>query len=424
MAVEITTLENGMTVITDEMPHLKTATAGVWVDAGARHERPVQNGISHMLEHMAFKGTQRRSARDIAEEIETVGGHLNAHTTHEATAYHARIMSSDMPLAIDILADILQHATFDPVEIERERGVILSEIGQALDTPDDLVFDHLLEAAFPGQAMGRPILGTEETVTSFDGAALRNYLAERYHAPGMVLAGAGGVAHADLVALAEERFAALSREKTNGMEEAHFEAGDRRTARDLEQTHLAIAFKGVPYHDPDYYVSQLYAGVMGGGMSSRLFQEIREKRGLCYSVFSFAWSFAETGLLGFYAGASPDDVAELLPVLAGEVTRAMDDITEEEVDRARAQIKAGLLMNLESSSSRAEQVARQYMIHGRVPDVEELIGEVEAVDAGAVRRFARRLLRESEPAVAAVGPLGGKGGGLESRDHIAARFIP
>ncbi len=424
MAVEITTLDNGMTVLTDAMPHLKTATVGIWVDAGARHESLAQNGISHMLEHMAFKGTQRRSALDIAEEIETVGGHLNAHTTHEATAYHARILSEDTPLAIDLLADILQNSTFDPQEIERERGVILSEIGQALDTPDDLVFDHLLEATFPGQALGRPILGTEESVTRFDGAALRGYLAERYHAPGMVLAGAGGVSHAELVELAQERFNALSREKTGGMEAAHFEPGDRRTARDLEQTHLAIAFEGVPYGDPDYYVSQVFSGVMGGGMSSRLFQEIREKRGLCYSVFSFAWSFAETGLLGFYAGASPDDVAELVPVLAGEMTRAMSDITEEEVARARAQIKAGLLMNLESSSSRAEQIARQYMIHGRVPGEEELIAEVEAVDAAALRRFAERLLRRSAPAVAAVGPLGGKGGGLESRDHIAARFTP
>ena len=424
MAVELTKLENGMTVLSDAMPHLQTATVGVWVDAGARHESPSQNGISHMLEHMAFKGTQRRSARDIAEEIETVGGHLNAHTTHEATAYHARIMSADAELAVDILADILQNSTFDPVEIERERGVILSEIGQAQDTPDDLVFDHLMEAAFPGQPLGRAILGTEETVTSFDGAALRNYLGERYHAPGMVLTGAGGVTHADLVALAEERFGALSRDKASGMEPAHFEPGDRRTARDLEQTHIAIAFEGVPYGDPDYYVSQVFAGVMGGGMSSRLFQEIREKRGLCYSVFSFAWSFAETGLLGFYAGASPDDVAELVPVLAGEVTRAMADIGEDEVARARAQLKAGLLMNLESSSSRAEQIARQYMIYGRVPGVQEVIREVEAVDAEALRRFADRLLRRSGPAVAAVGPLGGKGGGLESRDHIAARFIP
>lgn len=422
MAVEVTKLGNGLTVVSDHMPHLETTSVGVWVNTGARNESPRQHGVSHLLEHMAFKGTERRSARAIAEEIETVGGHLNAHTTHEATAYYARVLRDDLPLAVDLLADILQHSTFEPNELERERGVVIQEIGQSLDTPDDLVFDHLLEAAYPGQPLGRTILGTVDTVRAFGRDALQGYMEERYHAPGMVLAAAGAVDHERLVALAHARFGELPRRLSNGAEPGTFSGGERRETRDLEQAHVALAFEGPAYGDPDYYTAQIFSSVLGGGMSSRLFQEVREKRGLCYSVFSYAWSFADTGLLGVYAGTSPDDLAELMPVIAGEIERVGEDASEEETARARAQMKAGLMMNLESSSSRAEQIARQYTVHGRVLPIEEIVAKVDEVDAGAVRRFAGRLLSKPLPAVAAVGPLSGAAGGLESYERIAARF--
>lgn len=422
MSVNVTKLDSGLTVVTDRMPHLETASVGVWVNTGARNESQSQHGVSHLLEHMAFKGTERRTARLIAEEIETVGGHLNAHTTHEATAYYARVMKNDMPLAIDLLSDILQHSTFDPAELERERGVVIQEIGQSLDTPDDLVFDHLLDAAYPGQPLGRTILGTVDTVTGFGRDALQGYMAERYYAPGMVVAAAGGVDHETLVALADERFAGLPRRISNGAEPAAFHGGERREERDLEQAHVALAFEGPAYGDPDYYTAQVFASVLGGGMSSRLFQEVRERRGLCYSVFAFSWSFVDTGVLGVYAGTSPGDLGELMPVLAGEITRLGEDASEDETARARAQMKAGLLMGLESSSTRAEQIARQYMIHGRVLPMDEVIARVEAVDAAAIRRFASRILGKGGPALAAVGPLGGAGGGLESYERIAARF--
>ncbi len=422
MSVEVTKLENGLTVVTDSMPHLETTSVGVWVNTGARHEAKPEHGVSHMLEHMAFKGTERRSALAIAEEIETVGGYLNAHTTHEATAYYARVLKQDLPLAVDILADILQHSVFDPQEVERERGVIISEIGQAHDTPDDMVFDHLLEAAYPDQPLGRSILGTIDTVSGFGRDALQGYMSQRYLAPGMVLAGAGGIDHGALVALARERFGALPSRGTNGVEPARFAGGERRIERDLEQAHLALAFEGPTYSDPDYYTAQVFSGVLGGGMSSRLFQEVREKRGLCYSTFAFSWSFADTGVFGVYAGTSPDDVAELLPVLSGEIGRLGEDASEDEVARARAQIKAGLMMGLESSSSRAEQIARQFTVHGRVLPIGELIERVEAVDATAVRRYADRLLGGRQLALSAIGPLAGKDGGLESYDRIAARF--
>ncbi len=422
MAVNVTRLENGLTVVTDLMPHLETTSVGVWVNTGARNESPHQHGVSHLLEHMAFKGTQRRSARAIAEEIENVGGHINAHTTHETTAYYARVLKNDLPLAIDLLSDILQHSVFEAGELERERGVVIQEIGQSLDTPDDLVFDHLLEAAYPAQALGRTILGTVDTVRSFGRDALQGYMSERYQAPGMVLAAAGAVDHAELVALAEERFAALPGARERGLEPAKFRGGERRETRELEQAHVALAFEGPAYSDEDYYTAQIFSSVLGGGMSSRLFQEVREKRGLCYSVFAYAWSFVDTGMLGVYAGTSPDDLAELMPVIAGEIARLGEDATEEETARARAQMKAGLLMNLESSSSRAEQIARQYTIHGRVLPLDEMIAKVDAVDAAAMRRFASRFLSKPKPAMAAVGPLNGAGGGLESYERLAARF--
>jgi predicted Zn-dependent peptidase len=422
MSVEVTRLENGLTVVTDSMSHLQTASVGVWVNTGARHETAHEHGVSHMLEHMAFKGTERRSALAIAEEIETVGGHLNAHTTHEATAYYARVLKQDTGLAVDILADILQNSVFDPEEVERERGVIISEIGQAHDTPDDVVFDDLLEAAYQDQPLGRSILGTVETVSNFSRDELQGYMGQRYLAPGMVLAAAGGVDHQELVKLAGDRFGALPNRKSNGAETAIFRPGERRKERDLEQVHLALAFEGPTYGDPDYYTAQVFSGVLGGGMSSRLFQEVREKRGLCYSVFAFSWSFADTGVFGIYAGTSPDDVAELMPVLSGELCRLGHDASEDEVARARAQIKAGLMMGLESSSSRSEQIARQYMIHGRVLPIEELIEKVDAVDAAAVRRYAGRLLSGPGLALSAIGPLHGRDGGLESYDRIAARF--
>ncbi|MBI1262593.1 MAG: insulinase family protein [Rhizobiales bacterium] len=423
MAVEVSRLSNGLTIVTDSMPHLQTTSVGVWVETGARHEDESINGISHMLEHMAFKGTQRRSARDIAEEIETVGGHLNAHTTHEATAYHARVLMGDLPLAVDIIADILQNSAFDAEELERERGVIVQEIGQAQDTPDEMVFDYLMGAAFPGQALGRPILGTVETVASFGRAQLRDYMQERYLASGMVLAAAGGVDHQALVALAQDRFGNLATAENKTHEPTRFIGGEHRDDRELEQVHLTLAFEGPRYSDPDFHTAQVFAGVLGGGMSSRLFQEVRENLGLCYSVFAYSWSFADTGMFGVYAGTSPDDVAALVPVLAREIKRLGEDATEAETARARAQIKAGLMMGLESSSARAEQIARQYMIHGRVVPVEEIVAHIEAVDAEAIRRFARRIVANApHMALAAVGPLSGANGGLESYEAIVAKF--
>lgn len=417
MAVSITNLDNGMRVVSEAMPHVRTASVGVWVGAGTRDEPASINGAAHLLEHMAFKGTERRSALSIAEEIEAVGGHLNAYTSREQTAYYARILGDDLPLAVDILADILQHSTLDPEELKREQDVVLQEIGQANDTPDDIIFDFLQEAAYPGQALGRPVLGTEASVKAMRREELHDFMRAHYRAPSMVLVGSGAIEHEALVALAAERFGALPRSHSLVPEVARYHGGAWREEREIDQAHVSIAFDAVPHEDPDYYAVQVYATLLGGGMSSRLFQEVREKRGLAYSVFASAASYRDGGLFTVYAGTDPGQVAELVPVIAAEMLDATAKISDDEVRRAAAQLKVGLLMSLESSAARIEQLGRQMLIFGRPLDTEQVISAVDSVDAWAVKRVARRLLSKP-PALAAVGPLSR----LESHDRIAARF--
>ena len=417
MAPRITTLNNGLRVVTEHMPTLKTSALGVWIGAGARNETAANNGVAHMLEHMAFKGTERRNARAIAEEIEAVGGHLNAYTSREQTAYFARTLAEDVPLSIDMLADILQHSTFEPAELERERGVIIQEIGQTNDTPDDLVFDNLQHIAWPDQPLGRSILGTEELVSGMKREDLSGFMASNYHAPGMVLAAAGAVDHDQIVAMAQQHFGALSGTAPAPFSPGLYVGGESREERDLDQAHVALGFPGISFDDPDFYAVQVYATLLGGGMSSRLFQEVREKRGLAYSVFAFSASYSDSGLFTVYAGTGGDDLPKLIPVIADEMKKTVDDVEEAEVARARAQLKAGLLMSLESPSSRAEQFGRQMLIHGRILDTDEVIARVEAVDRSAVRRVAGRILA-GKPALAALGPVAA----LADYDKVAAQF--
>ena len=418
MSVEVTTLPNGLRVVTDPMPQLESAAVGVWVDAGGRHETAELNGVAHMLEHMAFKGTERRSAIRIAEEIEAVGGHLNAYTSREQTAYFVRVLKDDVALGVDLLADIVQHSVFDEEELARERTVIEQEIGQAEDTPDDIIFDHLQAAAFPDQPVGWPILGSVERVRGFTSADLRRFLGLHYHGPRTVLVASGAVTHDAMVRLAEQAFPALENKGGQPLVPAAYAGGPHYEERDLEQLHFALAFPGVPYDDADFYAVQVMATALGGGMSSRLFQEVRERRGLCYSVFAYASSFVDGGIVTIYAGTGPEQADELVSTIVTETLRLADDAAEAEVARARAQLKAGLLMSLESPSARSEQLARQMMIHGRPMSRDEIVEKVEAVDAAAVRRAVARVIGSGAPTVAALGPLDG----LASYDRIASSF--
>lgn len=414
----LTTLPNGLRVVSAHMPHLESASIGVWVNSGARHEAPQMHGISHLLEHMAFKGTRRRSALQIAEEIEAVGGHVNAYTSRENTAYYIRVLKNDVPLAVDILADILQESVFDPAELEREQDVIVQEIGQALDTPDDLVFDRLQETTYPGQAIGRTILGTPDSVGAITPEILRGHMGRNYRAQDMVLSAAGNVDHEHLVQLAGEKFASLAQSVPGEQWQAHFKSGDTRENKKLEQAHLVLALEGITYDDPDYFTSQMFTAILGGGMSSRLFQEVREKRGLCYSIYAFSSSCVDTGMVGVYAGTGADRLAELTPVIIGELQGLAGSVKSDEVARARAQFKAGLLMGLESSSARCEQMARHLLMRGRLLSNEELIDKIDSVDVSAVERFTERVLNRPKLAISALGPITH----LESQSKIAARF--
>lgn len=411
MSVNVTRLDSGLTVVTDAMPHLETAALGVWSGVGGRDEKPDEHGISHLLEHMAFKGTARRSARQIAEEIEAVGGDLNAATSTETTAYYARVLKADVPLGLDVLADILTSPTFDAEELEREKSVIEQEIGAAQDTPDDVVFEHLSELAYPDQPMGRSLLGTPETLRGFDSNKLRGYLTTHYRGPDMVVAAAGAVEHERVVDEVARLFTGFSGPAGPKPQRAAFGSGGARVVRrDLEQAHLTLALEGLPQTDPALFSLNVFVNLLGGGMSSRLFQEVREKRGLCYTISTFHMPYSDTGFFGLYTGTDPNDAPEMMEVIVDEINNAVETLKEAEIARAKAQMKAGLLMALESCSSRAEQLSRHILAYGRPLTVDELIGRIEAVDLASTREAGRALLTRSRPAVVALGT----GRGLDS----------
>ena len=405
MSVQTTTLKNGLRVVSDKLSHVETVTVGAWVDVGSRFEEQPENGLSHMLEHMAFKGTKRRTALDIAEEVENVGGYLNAYTSREHTTYYARLLKEDLALGVDVLGDILQNSTFAAEELERERGVIIQEIGQAEDTPDDVVFDLLQSAAYPEQPMGRPILGTIDLVNGFDRDDLANYMGNHYRAEQMAVVAAGNLDHDEFVNIVSNHFDGLQNDRATKKQKAVYSGGEKRMERDLEQVNLLFGLDGIPFNDPDYYTSQVMSTVYGGGMSSRLFQEVREKRGLVYSVYSYMGSYVDGGTFAVYAGTGPDQVKELVPVIADEFHKMIEYVSDEEVARAVAQIKAGILMSLESTTSRMEQLGRQQMIFGRHVPREEVLDKINQVNADAVQKCAERLLTDSRLSIGAIGPL-------------------
>jgi predicted Zn-dependent peptidase len=404
-AIRVTRLPSGLTVVTERMERVETVSLGAYVAAGTRNELAEENGVSHFLEHMAFKGTERRTAAGIAEEIEAVGGHINAYTAREQTAYYVKVLKEDTALGADIIGDILTHSTFDPEELERERGVILQEIGQANDTPDDIIFDHFQETAFPDQPMGRPVLGSEEGIRSMPRGVLTGYMGRHYAASNVVVAAAGNLRHDAILDLVGAHFADLAAEPPPPALPGIYQGGEFREERDLDQVHIVLGFPSVAYGEPDYYPALLLSTLLGGGMSSRLFQEVREKRGLVYSVYSFSAPYADGGLFGIYAGTGESEAGELMPVTLDELGKVQDSVTEVELARARAQVKASLLMSLESTGSRCEQLARQMQVFGRVIPTAETVGKIEAVTVDDVTRAARRIFR-APPTLATLGPAG------------------
>jgi len=414
----VTTLANGLRVATDPLDGVETASVGLWIEAGARDETPHINGASHFLEHMMFKGTPTRSAYQIVEEIETVGGHINAYTSRENTAFYAKILAEDLPLAVDVIADIVENATIDTGEFERERQVILQEIHQAQDTPDDIIFDHFQEAAFPDQPLGMPVLGTTEGVTALARDAVADHKQQHYAPHRMVLAAAGAVDHDALVEMADRLLSRPTGDAPPTRPTASYTGGDIRIERDLEQVHVVMGLEAPGLAADDHDAAAVFATLMGGGMSSRLFQEIREERGLAYSIHAYLSAYDDTGIFTVYAGTSQSDVAELVPVVCEEMMKSTRSIPEDEIERAKAQLRAGTLMARESTSARCEHLARHLMTFGRPIPVEETKARIAAVDAAAIRAVAERIVASSLT-VAATGPLAN----LETFEATKARLV-
>jgi predicted Zn-dependent peptidase len=402
--IKVTTLPSGLRIATDPMPLVETVRLGVWVDAGSRDELPDEHGVAHLLEHMAFKGTARRSAKQIAEEIEAVGGELNAMTSPEQTAFVAKVLATDTSLALDILADILIEPTFDAEELRREQDVIVQEIGAYKDAPEEVVHDYFTEAAFPGQAIGRSILGTQQSVTSFDSAAVRRFLDRNYKAAHTVVAAAGKVEHERFTDEVERLFERYAGEEPPAHAPANYLGGEMRDSRRAEQAHVMLGFGGVSYLDDAHDAVQVFASAVGGGMSSRLFQDIREKRGLAYSIYAFHAAYRDTGALGVYAGTDPAKTRELALIALDVLRQAAEGLTEEEIRRAKAQSKVALLSAQEAAAARVSFTARSLLAYGRVLSREELIGRIDRLSVEDVRNAGRKRI-ETPMALAAVGPL-------------------
>ncbi len=418
MSVSVTRLQNGMNVITHHMPHLETVALGIWVKAGARDENPEENGVAHFLEHMAFKGTKRRSAQDIAEEIESAGGEINAATGMETTTYYARVLKDDWLLALDILADIFNESVLDETELDREREVILQEIAAAKDQPDDLVFDLAQAASFGDHPLGRSILGPVNIIEGITRDQMVAWRDRNYWASRIVVCAAGNIDHQKFVKETEKLFGHLSPGHAPQRQPPSFVAVSQLEQKPLDQTHIVLAFPAPNYRDPKVYQLQVLSNILGGGMSSRLFQEVREKRGLCYSVFAYGTAYEDVGQLGIYAATSPENTAELIEVSSEVILSTGNTILENEIARAKAQLKTSLVMNLENASSRADQIARQYLAFGEIPDMAQLLSRINAVNSDDVAKLAKSIFSTNMPALSAVGQLSN----LASHTAIAARF--
>ncbi|PIZ32494.1 MAG: peptidase M16 [Alphaproteobacteria bacterium CG_4_10_14_0_8_um_filter_37_21] len=401
---KISTLSNGLRIATDYIPHVETVSLGVWFNVGSSHEEKSVNGISHVLEHMAFKGTQSRSALQISETIESVGGYLNAYTSRETTAYYARVLKEHTDLAVDILGDILQNSVFEKEELDKEKKVILQEIAQSQDTPDDVVFDYFQSTCYPDQALGRSILGPAENVMGFSHKQVKQYMQDHYSTNNMIFAAAGNIDHDSLVHMIENSLKSFPTGSDLSKDSAIYKGGDYRKQKDLEQAHIVIGFKGKSLNDDDYYTQMLAATMLGGGMSSRLFQEVREKRGLVYTISAFAQAATDSGIFGIYAGTGADQTTELLPVIAAELNKARCAFTLEELGRAKAQIKASLLMGLESTSHRCERMANHMLYYGNVIETTAIVKKIEAMDLTHIHGYMDDVL-SSVPTLASLGPV-------------------
>ena len=415
--VNITTLDNGLRIVTQNMPGLETVSMGIWNFVGGRDELESINGVAHLLEHMDFKGTTSKTALQISDTIENVGGNINAYTSKEITAYTVSLLGDDLPLGIDILTDILQNSIFDEKELNKERGTIIQEIGMYLDVPASMVGDYFFEKAYPNQAMGRSILGPKDIIEKISRNEIINFMNEHYNPKKMVISAAGKVDHDSFVEQLKTKLNNLPNGKSDLPEKANFKSGEYREDKKLEQIHLMLGFEGIDYYHDDYYSLEIYDSLIGGGMSSRLFQEIREKRGLVYDIHSFSGSYTDTGIFGVGCGTGETQIKELMPILCDELNKSLDNIVEKEVNRGKAQLKVNQMMRRERANSRCTSAAYQLLIHNRVIEPSEIIKKNDEVSIETVNRVAKKII--SGPiAISSIGPIKN----LENIDQIQNRF--
>lgn len=415
--LKITELDNGLRVVTQNMPGLETVAMGIWNSIGGRDEVESNNGVAHLLEHMAFKGTKTKNALQIAETIEDVGGYINAYTSKEVTAYHVRLLADDLHHGVDILTDILQNSTFAEDELNRERGVIIQEIGMYLDTPDDMIFDYWQEKAYPNQSMGRSILGKTDIIKNISREEVKGFMADNYNPKKMIISAAGKINHDQFVEMIKNTCTNLPIGKSNKREKANFLSGEYREEKKLEQIHLLLGFEGIDLYHDDYFSLDIFASLLGGGMSSRLFQEIREKRGLVYGISSFSASYTDTGMFGIYCGTGENQIQELIPVLFNELNTSPSSISEKEIDRGKASLKASLMMSRESSNSRCRSAANQLLNHNRIIDPSEILEKINAVSKESVERIARQIVK-GPMTISSIGPIKN----LEKLEQIQSRL--
>jgi len=421
MTYRIDVLENGMRVASESVPHAHSASFAVAVNVGARHETEDEHGISHLIEHMAFKGTSRLNAKQIAEAFDMMGGDINAYTSHEHTVYYAKVLKEYADDALALLCEIVADPALDEEELTREREVILQEIAMHADTPDSVVFDIFQESIFDGQPLGRSILGTKESVHSHTREKLQHYIRKHYQASRLVVTAAGAVDHARVLRITEAAFAGLPLSETlTPLTSAHYVGGTRVEAKpSLEQVQLLMGFDAVPSHHADYMALQVFTTMLGGGMSSRLFQEIREKRGLAYSVSSFMTGYQDAGILGIYAGCAREQVEQLIGALHEVLASMLTPPADDEMLRAKNQLKAAIVMSRESTSSIAEWMARHLHVYGRYRAADELLAEIDAVTPARMGELAARYVQGKTPTLSVYGPVKGLESRVKAHAHAA-----
>jgi predicted Zn-dependent peptidase len=390
--MQLTTLPSGLRVATRFMPGLETAAVGLYADTGSRHEPARLNGLAHLFEHMVFKGAGGRSAREISEAIEDVGGDLNACTDRDGTNFTASVLAEHLPLAVELIADLIQRPHFASADLEREKDVVLQELGEARDTPNDIIFDDLWSAAFDNQPLGRPVLGDETSIEAITLEDLHDWRRGQYRAGSLYLVAAGKVAHDELVALAAERFADLPAGALSDPEPARFTGGARVGRAKAEQAHLALAWPAPAQLADDYFAARFFSDIVGGGMSSRLFQQVREERGLAYSIYSQVHPYSDAGLFYIYAATARRESASAAQLIEDVLADAARTATPRELERVRTQARAGLLMSVESPWGQAHYLARQLSLFGRLVDPAEVLAELNAVTLNQVRAAGAAML--------------------------------